>query len=93
MHITVRANDKCHWTWRSIDASPAALDFKLDMPIVPLMKGIATFVPVVGRLRELWDRPGDAPLSDLAATVLGASPRFAGVETDEEVPDLIYAMF
>jgi hypothetical protein len=30
---------------------------------------------------------------DLAAVVLRASLRFAGVETDEEVPDLVYAMF
>ena len=45
------------------------------------------------RLRELWVGPEASALSDLAATVLATLPRFAGVETDEEVPALIYAMF
>ena len=61
-----------------------ASDFELDPGDLDSMEG---------RLRELWDRPEASALSDLAATVLAASPRFEGVETDEEVPDLIYAMF
>ena len=61
-----------------------ASDFELDAGDLDSMKGL---------LCELWDGPEAPALSDLAATVLATLPHFAGVESDEEVPDLIYAMF